>query len=241
MAQNKSSAVMQQRAEPDDSLDDFPTVPHAGRALIEHVLAPAGLAITDTTTCWEPACNRGFLVRGLASYFKPANIYCTDIFDYGWRGMERQEDFLFHGAKAPRSIDWVISNPPFKLAQQFIEKGLRVARCGVAMLVRTSFVEGQERYSELFLPNPPTVIAQFVERVPLFKGKVRDPNEKYWDPEGKNPKTGKNTGCWKKPSTATSYCWIVWVRNMMPQPFVWIPPCRRQLERFGDYLVDDSR
>ncbi len=35
MSQNRSSAVMQQRSEPPDSLDDFPTPPWATRAICE--------------------------------------------------------------------------------------------------------------------------------------------------------------------------------------------------------------
>ncbi len=35
--QNRSSAVMQQRSEPHDSLDDFPTPPWATRALCEYI------------------------------------------------------------------------------------------------------------------------------------------------------------------------------------------------------------
>jgi hypothetical protein len=38
MKQNTSHAVMAQRAEAKDSLDNFPTPPWATRALIEHVL-----------------------------------------------------------------------------------------------------------------------------------------------------------------------------------------------------------
>ena len=34
--QNTSSSVMQQRSEPQDSLDDFPTPPWATRALCEY-------------------------------------------------------------------------------------------------------------------------------------------------------------------------------------------------------------
>lgn len=42
MSQNTSHAVMAQRAEAHDSLDDFPTPPWATRALIEHVIWPSG-------------------------------------------------------------------------------------------------------------------------------------------------------------------------------------------------------
>ena len=36
------------------------------------------------------------------------------------------------------SVDWVITNPPFRLGEAFILKSLKVARRGVAMLTRTS-------------------------------------------------------------------------------------------------------
>ena len=41
MSQNRSSAVMQQRSEPHDSLDDFPTPPWATRALCQHLQGPS--------------------------------------------------------------------------------------------------------------------------------------------------------------------------------------------------------
>lgn len=40
--QNTSHAVMAQRIEAKDSLDDFPTPPWATRALIEHVIGDKG-------------------------------------------------------------------------------------------------------------------------------------------------------------------------------------------------------
>jgi hypothetical protein len=46
-------------------------------------------------------------------------------------------------------------------------------------------------------------------------------------------------------STATSYCWIVWrCRPHKPSSFgvpafVWIPPCRKMLERREDYVQVD--
>ncbi len=43
MAQNVSHAVMAQRHEKMDSLDDFPTPPWGTRALMEHVVGPKDL------------------------------------------------------------------------------------------------------------------------------------------------------------------------------------------------------
>ena len=40
----------------------------------------------------------------------------------------------------------------------------------------------------------------------------------------------------KKGSTATAYCWLVWRQDQPKEPsFHWIAPCRRRLERPGDY------
>ena len=50
----------------------------------------------------------------------------------------------------------------------------------------------------------------------------------------------------KDASTATSYCWLLWEKFLfdeedednVPIPwFAWIPPCRKELEKDGDYLI----
>jgi type I restriction-modification system DNA methylase subunit len=122
--QNTSHAVMAQRAELKNSLDDFPTPPWATRALVEHVIASkASLA---TMTCLEPACGRGHMAVALADYFKEITSY--DVFDYGFG---RVADFL--KTKYPdQSFDWVITNPPFRLGEDFIVRSLKIARCGAA-------------------------------------------------------------------------------------------------------------
>ena len=57
--QNTSHAVMAQRNESRESLDDFPTPLWAIRALIEHVIHDK--AALASMSCLEPACNRGFM------------------------------------------------------------------------------------------------------------------------------------------------------------------------------------
>ena len=153
MAQNTSTAVMQRRVEPHDSLDDFPTPPWAARALCEHVIATDPLR----DTVWEPACNRGFLARGLKDYFQ--FVRSSDIHDYGDENPDQQrvQDFLIPWADSPvqkaQGIDWIITNPPFRLAEQFALRGIEAARKGVALLVRSAFVEGVGRHDRLFSPR----------------------------------------------------------------------------------------
>jgi hypothetical protein len=201
---------MQQRSEPHDSLDDFPTPPWAARALIEYVIDPACAA---GVSCWEPACNRGYMTRPLSEYF--AVVHASDIHDYGTGAFVG--DFLFP-ASFPNgqfgSPEWIITNPPFRLAEQFIIRAREIATIGCAVIVRTSFLEGVGRYKGLFKETPPNIIAQFCERVPMVKGR--------YDPDA---------------STATSYAWMVWINGLAGTEFVWIPPCRKQLERASDIVL----
>jgi len=225
MSQNRSSAVMQQRATTAlDVLDDFPTPPWATRALFEYVLLPIG-GRPEPLTAWEPAANRGYMAKVLKEYI--GLVMASDVHDYD--GLYGTADFLIPGTEPPlvamKGVDAIITNPPFVQAQRFIHRAIGIKNVRiVAMLVRTSFLEGVERYKQLYQIAPPTFVAQFAERVIMLKGVLRDPDKRYWD--------GTQ---WRKPSTATSYCWLVWVKGMTPQPFVHIPPCRKLLTRPGDY------
>lgn len=208
-AQNRSTAVMQRRVEPHDSLDDFPTPPWATRALCEW-LAARGL-ISPTETAREPAANRGHMVAPLREYF--ATVEASDIHDYGAGFPIR--DYL--SGPRPPVVGWTITNPPYRLAEQFIARALDSSESGVAMLVRSAFLEGVGRYQRLFSAAPPTDILQFTERVVMHKGRL------------------SATG-----STATAYCWLVWDRSTawpdVDPSFHWLPPCRKRLERTEDYV-----
>ena len=63
---NTSHAVMSQRFESHENLDDFPTPHWATRALLEYVLKPNEL---KQQSCWEPACGRGYMSETLKEYF----------------------------------------------------------------------------------------------------------------------------------------------------------------------------
>lgn len=204
MTQNRSTAVMQQRSEPHDSLDDFPTPPWATRALCEWLVATWGELFPKSYR--EPAANRGHMVRPLREYFW--DVLPSDVHDYG-AGFP-VEDYLFPGEIG--QVDWTITNPPFRLAEQFIERASATSRVGFAMIVRAAFLEGQGRYDRLFSKNPPSYVLQFTERVVMHKGRLA--------PEG---------------STATAYAWLVWIHGEHSTRLHWIAPCRKRLEREGDY------
>lgn len=205
MTQNRSSAVMQQRSEPHDSLDDFPTPPWATRALCEF-LQDIGEPLADRS-CREPAANRGHMVKPLAEYF--GSIEASDIHDYG--AGYSVNDYLF--GTLPDAIDWTITNPPFRLAEQFIERALATSRVGCAVIVRAAFLEGVGRYQRLYALRKPGYVLQFTERVVMHRGKLS-----------------------ANGSTATAYAWLIWFA--LPAELTglhWIAPCRKRLERASDY------
>lgn len=227
---NVSTAVRQRRVEAHDSLDDFPTPPWAARAFLE---ALNGRGETDwrARSVWEPAANRGSMVRGLRGAV--GSLSYSDVHDYGAGYPVR--DFLFPGPVFP--VDWVITNPPFRLAEDFARRGLDVASCGVALLVRLAFIEGGARYKGLFADTPPTRVLQFCERVVMHKGRLPDPD--VAEPH-EIEKDGELVTVMRKPSTATAYAWLVWERfptfGRGVTVLDWIPPgTRRRLTRPGDY------
>ena len=203
-------AVMASRREPPDSLDYFPTPPWATRALFVHVLRELGLT-PNIESAWEPACGEGHMAAVMAEWAR--HVVASDVFDYGYgRGVVDFLDPAAGGVFPP--CDWIITNPPFVAGHAFATLALERAVDGVALLVRSVWTEGVDRWRYLFEPRPPAAIAQFVERVPMVKGR--------WDPSAK---------------TATAYCWVVWLKHAPPgagTKFVWIPPCRAELTRPDD-------
>ncbi len=204
MSQNRSTAVMQRRVEAHDSLDDFPTPPWATRALCEWLSNNQSQPL-DMFTCREPAANRGHMVAPLSEYF--GKVEGADVHDYG-AGFPVL-DYLF--GFLPEQVDWTITNPPFRLAEQFIDRARATSRQGVAVIVRAAFLESVGRFERLFSVNPPSHVLQFTERVVMHKGKL--------SADG---------------STATAYAWLVWMGDSHTR-LHWIGPCRKKLERSTDY------
>ena len=195
-----------------DELDDFPTPPWATRAFLEILFR---LYANEGQTVWECSSNRGYMVRPMREFFSQSNVMASDKIHY----LEFPQAQIFDFLGVPinpfgRPVDWVITNPPFIHAPSFIERGLLLAGVGVAMLVRTSFLEGIRRYNTLFKDNPPNAIWQYVERVPMVEGR--------YDPDA---------------TTATSYCWVIWKKTMSRrEPLQWIPPAKKRLTRREDVL-----
>lgn len=225
MNQNISPAVMNQRREPISSFDYFGTPPWATRSVLNYLQLDKALRVAD------PCCGRGHMVRPLQETFE--NVFASDIQDLGYG---RVADFLGNDPFQGDTIDWVFLNPPFKLAHQFVLHALKHARHGVAVLVRTNFAEGIKRYNHLYKDKRPTYRLQHVERVVMHKGDPPDPDIpiRVWDKK-------LERFVMRKPSTATSYEWMVWEKAKANHPTTadWLAEPRKSLTRPGDYIVPD--
>lgn len=138
--------------------DFYPTPPEATIALMQFLNLPPG------TRIWEPACGQGHMVRAIQSMGYP--VIGTDI--------QIGDDFL---TCVPRACDWIITNPPFNLAEQFIR------RCDAlhkpfALLLKSQFWHAAKRYG-LFQTISPAWILPLTWR-PDFTGKGQAMMDMSW-------------------------------------------------------------
>jgi hypothetical protein len=147
--------------------DDYYTTPvEATEALIKFLNLTVSSyvdVLTQHPLIWEPACGNGAISRVLEKHGH--TVISTDLRDdediYGEGGI----DFL----AAPGKVDWIITNPPYSLALQFVEHALSCAP-RVAMLLRLLFLESQERYYRLFTVHPPKNVIVFSKRISCENG-----------------------------------------------------------------------
>lgn len=134
--------------------DDFyPTPPEGTHALlsVEQFTGPVR----------EPACGDGAISRVLeqAGY----DVESTDLIDRGY-GQSRV-DYLMDYTP---SVD-VVTNPPFKLAEEFVRHALNTSTGKVAMLLRLAWLEGQAR-RQLFQSTPFARVWVFSKRLAMGRG-----------------------------------------------------------------------
>ena len=101
---------------------------------------------------WEPACGEGHIAMVFEKH--GYKVRATDLID---RGYGTTQDFLFFNDEKFEGD--IITNPPYALAKEFIEKALDVIQTGnkVAMFLKVQFLEGKER-KVLFKNHPPQTV-----------------------------------------------------------------------------------
>lgn len=138
---------------------------------------------------WECACGTGCLSERLKQYCH--GVVSTDVID---RGYGQVQDFLL-AKEMPSGCSCIITNPPYKLATEFILHALSLLPDGgkCIMFLKTTFLEGEKRHRLLFSKYPPQRILQFSKRVLCAK----------------NAEFHKM----RKVGSAVSYAWFVWEKG----------------------------
>ena len=124
---------------------------------------------------WDPACGIGTIPK----VFAAAGLKCwgSDIVDRGYPGATKQ-DFL-NPDDAPGSTGYfanIVSNPPFNLAQAFVDKALSIATHKVAMLLPLTFLEGTAR-ARWRITTPLARIRTFSWRISMPPGEMLQAGE----------------------------------------------------------------
>jgi hypothetical protein len=149
-----------------------------------------------STHILEPACGEWHISKVL--WLATHKVTSSDLID---RGYGEQRDFLWSDFMDSWHGD-IITNPPFSMATEFLEKGMSIIRDEqkFAMLLRIQFLEWVKR-NEVFKRYPPKTIYVFSRSIRCAKN---------WD-------FVNATG------NASTYCWFVWQKWFTGKPQIeWI-------------------
>ena len=140
-------------------LDFYPTPPEVTQALVEYLNLPAGSVI------WEPAEGAGHIVRVLQQ--NGYTVIGSDI--------QTGTDFLT--AAAPPVFDWIITNPPFSLSVEFINRCVDLGR-PFALLLKSQYWHSARR-QPLFDKTRPAAVLPLTWR-PDFTGQGNSLMDMCW-------------------------------------------------------------
>jgi hypothetical protein len=137
---------------------------------------------------WECASGEGHLSKRLKEF--GYNVWSTDLIDRGYS--DSTIDFLQYNKSFNGDI---ITNPPYKFAQEFVEKGIELTNNKLALFLKIQFLEGKGR-RKLFDKYPPKTVYVSSSRILCAK----NGDFEYM----------KNNG-----GSAVCYCWFVWEKNFI--------------------------
>lgn len=149
----------------------------------------------ELNNIWEPACGEGHLAKVFDEAGKLSKA--TDLIN---RGYGTVEDFLLN--KELYYNGDIVTNPPYKYAQEFVEHSLSKVDEGrkVCMFLKVLFLETQKRKS-LFIKYPPKTIYISSSRI----------------------NCAQNGDFVTYNSSAIAYAWYVWIKGYKGETVVkWI-------------------
>jgi hypothetical protein len=134
---------------------------------------------------WEPAAGRGAIVRVLRDHGHA--VIASDVHDYG--GLHFVRDFL-EEPKVPAGCDCILTNPPFRYAEEFVAHALDLSPL-VIMLLRLAFLESERRTGILE--------GRGLAHVHVFRKRLPMMHRDGW--EG------------RKANSGMAFCWMLWARG----------------------------
>ena len=149
----------------------------------------------------EPCVGGGHIVEVIKQYYPNEDIFYMDIVDRGYEDT-LVDNFLEHDFKGQK-FDNIITNPPYSLAQEFLEKSMKIIDKNgkVAMFLKIQFLEGVKR-KDIFKKYPPKYIYVFTKRQnPWRNGSAVDEKGKPW-------------------SSTMCFSWFVWEEGFKGEPVV---------------------
>ena len=127
--------------------DLYPTHPHWTNVLFDVVKFKGPI--------WEPAAGNGDMVDVIKG--RGYSVRATDI--------STGQDFL--KCTQPWKGD-IVTNPPYRILDAFIEKALELASGRVAMLMPIGALGGKSRHSRLWTVHPPETVLVVASRMPVM-------------------------------------------------------------------------
>lgn len=156
--------------------DFYPTPPEPTLALIQF-LAPRISKNADMI--WEPACGEGSISKVLTK--QGYNVSSSDLYEYEWAQGKYGADFLKTDST---SCSWIITNPPFNTALDFIRQCDLISRRnpnskGFVLLLKSNFWN-VKRNVEVYNSVKPSYVLPLTWR-PDFLGNGRPVLDMNWN------------------------------------------------------------
>jgi hypothetical protein len=130
--------------------DFYETPAFQARALLAHV--------PITGSVLEPCAGLGAITRVLGQCAAISTIVQNEPYQ-NYRSADFTRDATLPSSwKLFPKVDWVITNPPFKLADQIVPLAYEHARVGVAFLLRLSWFEPTKEREAFLSAFPPDAI-----------------------------------------------------------------------------------
>jgi hypothetical protein len=148
---------------------------------------------------WEPAAGHGAIVKVLRA--AGHEVLASDLIDYREPTHFPHHDFLLE-RKAPGGCEAIVTNPPYKLAEEFVGHALELCP-RVIMLLRLAFLESDRRTGILE--------GRGLARVHVFRKRLPMMHRAGW--EGRKANSGMAFAwfCWDRahrgPATIERVSW----------------------------------